>query len=222
MLKSASHGVGSAPAPVTGDNFAKYLKPWDELVCIVESGNFVSLNRTKEAEAIYSQAKQYYNRDYAGIADFVLKTRLKWTLEEIAETQRLVAAAHHHPPSSPTNPDRPIDAYLPFYPEYTRILVNDYPYALTPDIQHFVLWSQVELDIRNPKLMTHLQAKFPGYEVLFMVHVPALQSVRAIPHGHVFIRKQPLSEGSVGIGKSDSLADSTASTVCSAKSTQGS
>ncbi|KAJ1918741.1 hypothetical protein IWQ60_007428 [Tieghemiomyces parasiticus] len=189
------------PSSLTEDSaqirYATHLKSWDELAAIIASGDYTDLNRTREGQEEYDQAKVHYDQHHGGIAQYVMKNRLHWTLEGVLETQQRVrkslAAVIPSPANdslAPTVVSQPAGApsSWPFDPALTQVLSNDYPYALDKAITHQVLWSQLPLDPNDPRVHAYLTHRFADCDVLFMVHNPALQSVRAIPHGHVFTR----------------------------------
>ncbi|KAJ1659719.1 hypothetical protein IWQ61_001243 [Dispira simplex] len=138
---------------------------------MIASGDFTNLGRDEAAQRIYDQAKQYYDEYYGGIVNYVLTQRLKWTLDELSQLQHTL------------DPTR-------FYHEHTQLLPNDFPYTLEPEITHDVLWSKMPLNMDHPDLKAYLHRLFPDKDILFMIHTPALQSVGAVPHGHVFTRNK--------------------------------
>ncbi|KAJ1659363.1 hypothetical protein IWQ61_001548 [Dispira simplex] len=149
----------------------RIAKTWNELATVIASGDFTSLGRDEAAQRIYDQAKQHYDEYYGGIVNYVLTQRLKWSLDELRQLQHTL------------DPTR-------FYPEHTQLLPNDFPYTLEPEITHDVLWSKMPLNMDHPDLKAYLHRLFPDKDILFMIHTPALQSVGAVPHGHVFTRNK--------------------------------
>ncbi|KAI9255980.1 hypothetical protein BY458DRAFT_589109 [Sporodiniella umbellata] len=68
------------------------------------------------------------------------------------------------------------------------ILPNDFPYSVTPGIRHLLIWSRKPLE--KPWVESLLAANFQGWETTFFVNPPELQSIRRLPHVHVFMRKE--------------------------------
>mmetsp|Transcript_36111 Transcript_36111/g.80358 ORF Transcript_36111/g.80358 Transcript_36111/m.80358 type:complete len:167 (+) Transcript_36111:107-607(+) len=63
---------------------------------------------------------------------------------------------------------------------------NDFPYHFEASISHHVLWSSSPLS--NEEVEKHIAKNLPGYEAVWFVNPPELQSVRSIWHCHVLAR----------------------------------
>lgn len=68
------------------------------------------------------------------------------------------------------------------------ILPNDFPYSVTPGIHHILLWSQIPLT--RPYIQHILESNYGSYEWVYFVNPPEIQSVRKLPHVHVFMRRR--------------------------------
>ncbi|CAO3686566.1 unnamed protein product [Rhizopus stolonifer] len=68
------------------------------------------------------------------------------------------------------------------------ILGNDFPYSVTPGIEHVLVWSKRPL--ASDFVESLLNEKYGScWEWTFFVNPPELQSIRRLPHVHVFMRK---------------------------------
>lgn len=103
------------------------------------------------------------------------------------------------PPFTPASP-------IPFHDESDYcVLTNDWPYGLTPDITHIVVWSRTTIDTdpetgdmtpESRRVIADFVKRFfsdrlgPEGEakVLWFKNWTALQSVRALEHIHVLVK----------------------------------
>ncbi|KAG0180777.1 hypothetical protein DFQ28_002622 [Apophysomyces sp. BC1034] len=67
------------------------------------------------------------------------------------------------------------------------LLPNDFPYAVEPGISHLLMWSQTALhkDYVEEILLSRYGK---DYEWVFWVNPVEIQSVRRLPHVHIFLR----------------------------------
>lgn len=133
--------------------------------------------------------------EYGPITKFVCNERLHWeTIRESPETG-------------------PVFAYkdsIPFQnPNDFKILLNDWPYGIAPDITHVVVWSKVPIPDQKPEgylttesatlISDFVQRTFverlaaagidnPRDRVLWFRNWTGLQSVRGLEHIHLFLR----------------------------------
>lgn len=70
------------------------------------------------------------------------------------------------------------------------ILPNDFPYSVTPGIHHILLWSQIPLNRAYIQDILELNYGQKDYEWVYFVNPPEIQSVRKLPHVHVFMRRR--------------------------------
>ncbi|KAJ2908534.1 hypothetical protein GGI21_002790 [Coemansia aciculifera] len=77
------------------------------------------------------------------------------------------------------------------------IIPNDFPYALTPDMAHFIVWSKQKLTVGmvpDPAIQKLVGAHFDDllgagkYEWTWFVNPPHLQSIPEAAHGHLIVR----------------------------------
>lgn len=98
------------------------------------------------------------------------------------------------------------------HPDDYKILRNDWPYSLTPDISHLVIWLKNAIPVKSAKgdltdesrelidrfvrmtFVARLEKVFPGDaqdRVQWFKNFTALQSVRALEHVHILVRGVP-------------------------------
>lgn len=112
-------------------------------------------------------------------------------------------------PESPLLSDQPVvpSNPVPFADKTDyKIIYNDWPYGLTADITHLVVWMKTRLAVNESFEMTPQsrasvedfidrtfvqemkQSGIGNDSVLYFKNVPRLQSVGAVEHFHVLIR----------------------------------
>lgn len=69
-----------------------------------------------------------------------------------------------------------------------KIMDNEYPYALSSDVLHKVIWSADELtvDEYRPHLNKHFSDN--DYDIVMYMNPPQLKSVPGVHHCHAFMR----------------------------------
>ena len=113
--------------------------------------------------------------------------------------------AHRLPKTWGPPPFKPASD-VPFAdPSDYRVLINDWPYGMTPNMTHIVVWSQTPIETDNVrgdmtpesrKVVSDFVQRFfidrlgPGGDdhVLWFKNWVALQSVRTLEHIHVIVR----------------------------------
>lgn len=139
---------------------------------------------------------------------------MKWTADTKAEygsiTRYLIV--HRLPKAWGDSPPYVPASTTPFAdPSDYRVLVNDWPYGLTPDITHIVVWTRtlVPTDTDTGDMTTESRAGVAAFvkryfadsldredggngkgedRVLWFKNWVQLQSVRALEHIHVLVR----------------------------------
>lgn len=130
---------------------------------------------------------------YGSITNYICLRRLHWPLDRDPATQ-----CHNQTPFAD--------------PRDYKILWNDWPYGVDPEIQHVVVWVKNYIPVKpetgeitpeshamidefvNRKFVARLQAESvpdPKDRVCWFKNWTALQSVRAVEHVHVLLRGVP-------------------------------
>jgi Protein of unknown function (DUF3605) len=152
---------------------------------------------------------------YGSITNYICQKRLKWSSPDPSASSSSSSLSE-----TPQLPEIPYRNATPFAdPSDYRVLRNDWPYGVTPDITHIVIWSKTPIatkpengdvtdesrafieDFVDRTFVQRLQ-KEPGFEgidkdVIRKDHVQwfknwtALQSVRSLEHFHVLLRGVP-------------------------------
>jgi hypothetical protein len=135
--------------------------------------------------------------EYGSMPNYILEERLRW-----------------QPLDSSTEGTGPIFAHesdVPFEnPQDYKILPNDWPYGLTPDITHIVVWLKTRIPVNETngdllpesreRIQRFVREKFedrlkllpdPEDRVQWFKNWTALQSVRGLEHVHVLVRGVP-------------------------------
>ena len=136
---------------------------------------------------------------YGSITDFVLKERLFW--KPLPQTH------------SENGPVFECDNSTPFTAagDY-KILLNDWPYGISPNITHLIVWSKLRLPDQMPDghltlessalVRDFVQRRFIDVlmesgdreakeKILWFRNWTGLQSVRSLEHVHVLVRDAP-------------------------------
>ncbi|KAI4599698.1 hypothetical protein KJ359_001434 [Pestalotiopsis sp. 9143b] len=136
-----------------------------------------------------------------------LRKYMKWTAETKAEygsmTQYLLA---HRLPKAWGGPPFTPKSDIPFEdPSDYSVLLNDWPYGLTPDIKHIVVWSRTpiktdpetgDMTPESRRIIESFVQRFfvdrlgpnGADRVLWFKNWVALQSVPALEHIHVMVK----------------------------------
>ncbi|KAJ5570086.1 uncharacterized protein N7459_009516 [Penicillium hispanicum] len=104
---------------------------WEDLKTIIAQGDLSLLRRSPRDLYNYILWTHDIRMQYGSVLDFIMQTRLHWTLD------------HSQPPRFSLSGSIPFDDSSDF-----RILRNDWPYALVPGMVHLVVWSKIPI----PKL----------------------------------------------------------------------
>ncbi|PRP81017.1 hypothetical protein PROFUN_11169 [Planoprotostelium fungivorum] len=102
------------------------LFSWEELLEIVKKGELNRLRRTDEATRYYLQFVENIKSKYGSIERFVLDVKLEWNIPvdsmDITPSSQFSSIGH---------------------PSQSKMMKNDFPYALPHDVEHWVLWSRL-------------------------------------------------------------------------------
>ncbi|KAK1239136.1 hypothetical protein MKX08_006197 [Trichoderma sp. CBMAI-0020] len=161
------------------------LHDWDDLRQIIETNNLSVLKRKPSDLRRYIAWTTETKAQYGTITEYILQNRLPkaWGL----------------PPFVPES-QVPFDAASDY-----KVLLNDWPYGMTPEITHIVVWSRTPIptDPETGDLTTESRAQVENFvktyfvdtlgaggeqQVLWFKNWVALQSVRTLEHFHVLVR----------------------------------
>ncbi|KAI8634596.1 hypothetical protein F5Y19DRAFT_118156 [Xylariaceae sp. FL1651] len=158
---------------------------WEDLKKIIGENNLSVLKRKPSDLRRYMTWTVDTKVQYGSMTNFLLIHRLP--------------KAWGNPPFTPASP-------IPFNdPSDYRVLINDWPYGLTPDITHIVVWSRtiIDTDLETGDMTAdsrQIVANFvktffadrlgPGgsAKVLWFKNWVALQSVRTLEHIHIMVK----------------------------------
>ena len=136
-----------------------------------------------------------------------LRKYMAWTQETKARYGSMTNfLLENRLPKAWGTPPFTVASQIPFHdPSDYKVLLNDWPYGLTPDIQHIVVWSRTPI-ATDPKTGDMTPASRGTVEdfvkryfvdrlgqggekrVLWFKNWVALQSVRALEHIHVMVK----------------------------------
>lgn len=180
---------GSSSVSIRYQNFTSPCVGHSPLSFIVSETNNLSVLKRKPSDLRrYMDWTAKTKAEYGSMTEFLLQNRLP------KEWGRL--------PFTPVSETPFAD------PSDYRVLKNDWPYGLTSDITHIVVWSRTHIPtdpqsgdvteesrrlIRNFVKRTFVDSIGPGGEdrVMWFKNWVSLQSVRALEHIHVLVKDVP-------------------------------
>ncbi|OKL62987.1 hypothetical protein UA08_01785 [Talaromyces atroroseus] len=199
---------------------------WEDLKAIIARNDLGALRRTPSDLKRYIVWTNDTKATYGSITNYICQKRLKWSSPDPSSSSSSSPSATSlslsgsNSPAAPQLPEIPYRNATPFAdPSDYRVLRNDWPYGLTPDITHVVVWSKTPIatkpengDVTDESrafiegfvdrtFVQRLQ-KEPGFEqmnkdairrehVLWFKNWTALQSVRSLEHFHILLRGVP-------------------------------
>ncbi|KAI1460665.1 hypothetical protein F4805DRAFT_454592 [Annulohypoxylon moriforme] len=158
---------------------------WEEMKQIIGENNLSVLKRKPSDLRRYMKWTAETKAEYGSMTNYLIKNRLPQTWGS--------------PPFTPTST-------IPFdNPSDYRVLINDWPYGLTPNMTHIVVWSRTPIETdpetgdmtpESRRTVTNFVKQFfidklgPDGDdrVLWFKNWVALQSVRALEHIHVIVK----------------------------------
>ncbi|TAQ86064.1 hypothetical protein B7494_g5609 [Chlorociboria aeruginascens] len=189
IADTAPQKIADAPFPLTevdrwvlsqrDEDFK--LQSWDDLKRVIANNELETLKRRPSDLWRYMAWTRDVKAEYGSITAYILRQRLpSWG-----------------------SPPFAFSSHIPFHdPSDYRILVNDWPYALTEDITHLVVWSKTPIatDDREGDVTEESRKTIEDFvkrsfgdrlgedRVLWFKNWVRLQSVRALEHVHVMVR----------------------------------
>ncbi|KAM5447001.1 hypothetical protein MaudCBS49596_006181 [Microsporum audouinii] len=164
---------------------------WNELKDIIANNKLELLKRKPSDLRRYAAWSNDIKGQYGTITNFICRERLHWPVD--------------------TDPQTQCQNATPFAdPRDYKILRNDWPYGLTPDITHLCIWVKNRIDTTPEngdvteesraliddfvnKIFISRLDEFPDAvdRVVWFKNWTALQSVRSLEHIHVLVRDVP-------------------------------
>ncbi|KAL4897962.1 hypothetical protein BDV59DRAFT_168976 [Aspergillus ambiguus] len=181
------------------------LHDWEDLKSIIARNDLAVLKRKPSDLIRYLAWSKSIKSQYGSITNYICQCRLHWHLPD---TTSAAATADSGPVFPFKNP-------VPFAdPSDYKILRNDWPYGLTPDIVHLVVWLRTPVAVKESNgdvtdesralIENFVQSTFvsrlareksrfldPKAHVLWFKNWTALQSVRSLEHVHILVRDVP-------------------------------
>ncbi|KAH8690172.1 hypothetical protein BGW36DRAFT_307258 [Talaromyces proteolyticus] len=186
---------------LTDDEFVYH--DWDELKDIIGRNDLGALRRAPSDLRRYIAWTDSIKSSFGGITNYICQRRLHWTTSSNPDIASI--------PWANATPFADASDY--------KILRNDWPYGLTPDIAHIVVWSKTPIAAkpdtgeatdeskalieafvdrtfvqrlqRDPVCEGMAKEEVRREKVLWFKNWTALQSVRSLEHFHVLLRGVP-------------------------------
>ncbi|KAI9496282.1 hypothetical protein BDB00DRAFT_809787 [Zychaea mexicana] len=157
---TATSSRAAAAVPIDDEWFGDQVHDWNEIRHLVSNNKVQQLRRNREGQRVYRHWTETTLSKYKDIEDFLLSEKL------------------HFPTEEPADPTRPHYIVLP----------NDFPYSTEPGTKHVLIWSQKPLS--EPYVREILESHYGSnnWEWVYFVNPPETQSVKRLPHVHVFMR----------------------------------
>ncbi|PGH05813.1 hypothetical protein GX51_02786 [Blastomyces parvus] len=167
---------------------------WADLKSIIAANDLEVFRRKPSDLRRYIAWTTDIKAQYGTITNYICQERLQWQSDGSAPLA-----------SQCRNPSPFAD------PHDYKILRNDWPYGLTPDLTHLVIWLKNSIPVSEDNgdltdesrsliddfikrtFVARLEKLFPDADdrVLWFKNWTALQSVRAVEHVHVVVRGVP-------------------------------
>ncbi|XXH04789.1 NADH-cytochrome b5 reductase [Hypoxylon texense] len=158
---------------------------WEDMKKVIRENNLSVLKRKPSDLRRYMEWTAETKAEYGSMTTYLIKQRLPKTWGSPPFTSASVV---------------PFDD-----PSDYRVLINDWPYGLTPDLAHIVVWSRTTIETdpetgdmtpESRKIIEDFVKRFfieklgPGGndKVLWFKNWVALQSVRALEHIHIIVK----------------------------------
>ncbi|EEH11606.1 conserved hypothetical protein [Histoplasma capsulatum G186AR] len=176
----------------TDDEFVYH--DWADLKSIIAANNLEVFRRKPSDLRRYIAWTTDIKAQYGSITNYICKERLRWQLD--SSTPQAFQCRNPIPFADPSD---------------YKILRNDWPYGVTSDITHLVIWLKNSIPVREDSgdmteesrtlindfvmrtFVARLEKLFRDAKdrVLWFKNWTSLQSVRAVEHVHVVVRDVP-------------------------------
>lgn len=153
---------------------------WAEIHDIVATNSLIRLSRKPSDLRYYLQKKREFSANYGGTMVYILKEKLHWTLPIVAS-----------------------DAVYLKHASDVKVLLNDFPYGVEPNVMHFVVWLKVKIPEEadgvlsgavKQRIAAYVKRTFQDYfglksdQVVWFKNSSALRSVAELEHFHVMVQ----------------------------------
>ncbi|KAF8849791.1 hypothetical protein BDZ45DRAFT_680274 [Acephala macrosclerotiorum] len=171
-----------------------HLHDWEELKVIIATNKLETLKRKPSDLRRYMAWSADIKKQYGSMTNYLIQHRLPWG-----------------------SPPFTYISSMPFEePSDYKILLNDWPYGLSPDITHIVVWSKTPIETDGTKgdvtdksrmiiekFVKRTFAKRLGdaKRVTWFKNWVSLQSVRALEHVHVLVKDATKEDLEFWMGK---------------------
>ncbi|KNG91721.1 hypothetical protein ANOM_000233 [Aspergillus nomiae NRRL 13137] len=187
------------------------LHDWEDLKAIIARNDLGILKRKPSDLKRYLAWTADIKAQYGTITNYICQRRLGWHLPDPDTTTAATTGA-----TTDSGAVFPFRNPIPFAdPADYKILRNDWPYGVTPDINHLVVWLRTPVPVKpeNGDVTDESRALIedfvhrtfvarlaqegnltfsdPKENVLWFKNWTALQSVRSLEHMHVLVRGVP-------------------------------
>ncbi|KAI9659019.1 MAG: hypothetical protein M1821_001979 [Bathelium mastoideum] len=155
-----------------------HRQTWTEVQQFIETNHLELFQRVPSDLRRYKEYTWKLKKEYGSVMNFVLQERLRW--------KDMTCAG---PPFA--------------VPDDYKILYNDWPYGLEPDIVHLVAWTKFDLeddsstDDLTPEARKQIddfvgktfRSRVPCDQVIWFKNWKSLKSIHAVEHFHVMLYK---------------------------------
>ncbi|OJJ47287.1 hypothetical protein ASPZODRAFT_65037 [Penicilliopsis zonata CBS 506.65] len=189
---------------------------WENIKEIIARNDLAAFKRKPSDLIRYIDWTRGIKAQYGTITNYICQRRLKWTIPpETVPNSTVTGAAPTPAVAGDSCPVFPFKNPIPFAdPADYKILRNDWPYGVTPDISHLVVWLRTPVPVKENGgdvtddsracIEAFVQRTFvdrlarekecfanPAEHVVWFKNWTALQSVRALEHVHILLRDVP-------------------------------
>ncbi|MCJ1315288.1 hypothetical protein MMC15_000605 [Xylographa vitiligo] len=169
---------------------------WEELRTLIADNNLAALRRKPSEAVTYRSWIEKIKPAYGSATNYLCQERLHWNPLPISNADTRLSFSYE-------------SNILFSTPGDYKILRNDWPYAVTPDITHLVVWvkNRIRTDRETGDLtpesrlavdnfvqttfVDRIGASNASDYVLWFKNWSGLQSVPGIDHVHVLVRNVP-------------------------------
>ncbi|KAL7561905.1 hypothetical protein ACA910_014278 [Epithemia clementina (nom. ined.)] len=177
--ESASKSDDDVPIelPVLKYGFRTEPADWPELIQILTvEHDPEKLTRNVDQERRYIIASRKIKSEWRSIVDYILCTKFGFEKKIDDNSNRCCS----YPPLSE------------FTGIETRLLINDFPYCVVENVEHWILWkiggscSEADIEAAKRHLMVEIES---AQDVLHWINPPHVQSLPEIDHVHILVRR---------------------------------